>query len=69
MALSPFIAHLPTPNFSPPRKQEMMATLRELLETGELTPMIDQVFPLSEVSRALRRLESGDAIERVVIVP
>lgn len=69
MALSPFISHLPPPNFLPLRKQEAMAVLRELLETGKLTPIIDQVFPLGEVSRALRRLESGDAIGRIVIVP
>lgn len=69
MALSPFIAHLPAPNFAPPRKQQAMRILRELLEEGKLTPVIDRVFPLGEVALALRHLETGDAIGRIVITP
>lgn len=69
MALSPFIAHLPAPNFAPPRKQQAMEILRALLEEEKLTPVIDRSFPLGEASLALRRLESGDAIGRIVITP
>jgi NADPH:quinone reductase-like Zn-dependent oxidoreductase len=67
MALSPFVAHLPAPNLSPPRKQETMAILRELLEAGKLTPVIDRTFALGDAVMALRRLESGDAVGRIAI--
>lgn len=69
MALSPFVAHLPAPSFAPPRKRETMAILRELLEAGKLAPVIDRAFPLRDAAVALRRLESGDAIGRIVITP
>jgi NADPH:quinone reductase-like Zn-dependent oxidoreductase len=69
MALSPFIAHLPTPNFAPPDKQRAMRILGELLEKGKLTPVIDRAFPLGEAALALRHLETGDAIGRIVVSP
>jgi NADPH:quinone reductase-like Zn-dependent oxidoreductase len=69
MALSPFIAHLPTPNLAPPDKQQAMRILGELLETGRLTPVIDRAFPLGEAALALCHLERGHAIGRIVIRP
>jgi len=32
-----------------------METLRELLETGEMTSVIDSVYPLDEIAGALRQ--------------
>ncbi|MGB7116888.1 MAG: zinc-binding dehydrogenase, partial [Anaerolineales bacterium] len=41
--------------------------IKELLECGELTPVIDRCYTLSEVPDALRYLEKGHAREKVVI--
>jgi NADPH:quinone reductase-like Zn-dependent oxidoreductase len=41
--------------------------LKELLETGKVTPVIDRQYPLSEVPEALGYLEEGHAQGKVVI--
>lgn len=69
MALSPFVAHLPAPNFAPPCKPEAMTILRELLEMGKLAPVVGRAFSLREASLALRHLQSGEAVGRIVICP
>ena len=67
MALSPFVGQLPKPRFSMPEKQESMALLKEFLATGKLTPHIDRTYPLSEVPEAIRYLEGGHALGKIVI--
>jgi NADPH:quinone reductase-like Zn-dependent oxidoreductase len=44
-----------------------LATLRELAESGEVTPVIDRTYPLSETAEALRYLEVEHARAKVVI--
>ena len=41
--------------------------LKELIETGKVTPVIDKCYPLSEIAEAIRYLESGHALGKVVI--
>jgi NADPH:quinone reductase-like Zn-dependent oxidoreductase len=41
--------------------------MRNLLEGGEITPIIDRTYPLSEVPEAIRYLEEGHARGKVVI--
>jgi NADPH:quinone reductase-like Zn-dependent oxidoreductase len=41
--------------------------LKELIEAGKVTPVVDRTFPLSEVPQAIRFLESGQALGKVVI--
>ncbi len=41
--------------------------LKELLEAGKVTPVIDRRYPLSEVAEAIRHLEEGHARGKVVI--
>ena len=67
MAMSPFVSQLPDVRFSMPDKKESMAFLRELLETGKLTPHIDKTYQLSEVPDAIRYLEEGHVQGKVVI--
>jgi NADPH:quinone reductase-like Zn-dependent oxidoreductase len=67
MVLSLFVRQLPKPNFSMPSKQEQMAVLRELMEAGKLTPVVDRTYPLEEVPEAMRRLAAGDTRGRIVI--
>jgi NADPH:quinone reductase-like Zn-dependent oxidoreductase len=40
-------------------RQEDLQTLRELIEAGKVTPVIDRAFPLREVPEAFRRLIAG----------
>ncbi len=35
-------------------KSDSMAVLKEFLEAGKITPVIDRTYPLSEVPEALR---------------
>ena len=56
--LRPFLAHL--------NKDDLMV-MRELLEAGKVTPVIDRTYPLSEVPDAIRYLEEGHARGKVVI--
>jgi len=44
-----------------------MQALRELLEAGRVTPVIDRRYPLSEVADAFRYLGEGHARGKVVI--
>jgi NADPH:quinone reductase-like Zn-dependent oxidoreductase len=41
--------------------------LAELFETGSVVPVIDKVFPLSEVTEAIQYLEEGKALGKVVV--
>ena len=46
---------------------EDMLVLKELVESGKVTPVIDRTYPLSEVPEAMRYLEEGHARGKVVI--
>ncbi len=46
---------------------EDLVVLKELIETGKVTPVIDKTYPLSEVPEAMRHLEAGHARGKVVI--
>ena len=40
-------------------RQEDLQRMRELLEAGKLTPVIDRTYPLGEVPQAIRYLVHG----------
>jgi NADPH:quinone reductase-like Zn-dependent oxidoreductase len=44
-----------------------LSALRELIETGKLTPAIDRTYPLAETPAALRHLLDGQARGKLVI--
>jgi NADPH:quinone reductase-like Zn-dependent oxidoreductase len=44
-----------------------LAFVRELLETGKIVPVIDRSYPLNDVAEAIRYLEEGHALGKVVI--
>ena len=46
---------------------EELIVLKELIESGKLTPVIDRTYPLSEAPEAIRYLEEGHARGKVVI--
>jgi NADPH:quinone reductase-like Zn-dependent oxidoreductase len=47
--------------------KEDLVFMKELLEDGEITPVIDRTYPLSEIPEAIRYLEEGHARGKVVI--
>ncbi len=49
-----------------PNKEDLLV-LKELLEAGKVTPVIDRHYKLSEVPEAIRYLEEGHAQGKVVI--
>jgi NADPH:quinone reductase-like Zn-dependent oxidoreductase len=66
LVLSPFVGQkLGTWIATQPK--EDLETLRELLEAGKITPVVDRTFPLSEAPEAIRYLRDGRAHGKVVI--
>ncbi|TNC26917.1 NAD(P)-dependent alcohol dehydrogenase [Amycolatopsis alkalitolerans] len=47
--------------------RENLATLRELVESGKVAPVIDRTYPLSEAPEAIRYLEDEHARAKVVV--
>jgi NADPH:quinone reductase-like Zn-dependent oxidoreductase len=50
-----------------PPSKENLAALRELIEAGKVTPVIDRTYPLREAPEAIRYLEVEHARAKVVI--
>jgi NADPH:quinone reductase-like Zn-dependent oxidoreductase len=46
---------------------EDLLVLKELIESGKVTPVIDRMYPLAEAPEAIRYLEEGHAQGKVVI--
>lgn len=49
------------------RSQDDLLVLKDLIEAGKVTPVIDRHYPLYEVPEAIRYLEAGHAQGKVVI--
>ena len=64
--LSLFVGQKLRPLVSKERKEDL-EFLKELIEVGKVTPVIDRTYPLSEVPEAIRYLEEGHARGKVVI--
>jgi NADPH:quinone reductase-like Zn-dependent oxidoreductase len=56
-------------SFKPPSKSDAMEVFRSLLEAGKLTPVIGRTFGLSDAVEAMRCLQEGSVVGRVVLVP
>lgn len=64
--LSLFVRRQGHPFFSMP-KQEDLVVLKEWIESGKVTPVIDRTYPLCETPEAFRYLDGGHARGKVVI--
>ena len=65
MLMSRFVRSL-RPLASEPNQADLRF-LKELIETGKVTPVIDKTYPLSEVPDAIRYLKAGHARGKIVI--
>ncbi|MGH3071671.1 MAG: NAD(P)-dependent alcohol dehydrogenase [Gaiellaceae bacterium] len=50
------------------RSRDDLLLLKDLIEAGKVTPVIDRSYPLSEVPEAMRYLETGRARGKVVVI-
>jgi NADPH:quinone reductase-like Zn-dependent oxidoreductase len=48
--------------------QDDLITLKELVEAGRVTPVIDRTYPLRETAEAFRYIDQGHARGKVIIV-
>jgi NADPH:quinone reductase-like Zn-dependent oxidoreductase len=69
MVLSRFVKQLRGPGIPMPTKREGMAVLRELLEAGKITPIIDSTYPLGDVREAFRHMMEDETKGKVILTP
>jgi NADPH:quinone reductase-like Zn-dependent oxidoreductase len=66
LVLSPFVRQKLGTWVATVRGEDLEA-LRELIEAGKVTPVVDRTYPLGEVPEAIRYLRAGQARGKVVI--
>jgi NADPH:quinone reductase-like Zn-dependent oxidoreductase len=66
LVLSPFVSQQ-LRFFVSMGSNEDLAVLKELIESGKVTPVIDRTYPLSETPEAIGYVEEGHARGKVVI--
>ena len=66
LILSRFVRHNLRNVISVENKEDLLV-LKELVESGKVTPVIDRTYPLREAPEAIRYLEDGHARGKVVI--
>jgi NADPH:quinone reductase-like Zn-dependent oxidoreductase len=64
--LSPFVGQKLRTYVSSENHEDMIV-LKELIEAGKVTPVIDRTYPLAEVPEAIRYLQEGHAQGKLVI--
>ena len=67
IVISPFVSAL-HPFRGAKDPGDRLVVLKDLIEAGKITPVIDRTFPLSEVPEAIRYLETGKARGKLVII-
>ncbi|HEY7820768.1 MAG TPA: zinc-binding dehydrogenase, partial [Vicinamibacteria bacterium] len=66
LALSLFVSQRMVPFITRPSKTDL-AVIKELLENGTVTPVIDRTYGLTGVPEAFRYLEDGHVRGKLVI--
>ncbi len=66
LVLAPFVSQKMGAFLAKPNREDLQH-LRELIEEGKLTPVIDRTYSLNEVPEAIRYLEEGHARGKVAV--
>ena len=66
LALSPFVGQRLT-ILGPKEHYTVLERLTELIENGQLAPVIEQTYPLNDMPNAMRQLVAGRARGKLVI--
>jgi NADPH:quinone reductase-like Zn-dependent oxidoreductase len=66
LVLSPFVGHSLRMFVAKDNAEDLMV-LKDLIEAGKVTPVIDRTFPLEQTADAIRYLEAGYAQGKAVI--
>ncbi len=67
IARSPFDRRIPSVrSFRDPDK-DPLATVARFIEAGTITPVVDRTYPLGEIREAIHRMESGQALGKIVM--
>jgi NADPH:quinone reductase-like Zn-dependent oxidoreductase len=66
VALSPLIPQR-LAMFVNKESHENLDAVRRLIESGQVTPMVDRTYPLAEVADAIRHLEAGKVRGKIAI--
>jgi NADPH:quinone reductase-like Zn-dependent oxidoreductase len=66
LILSPFTRQRLTTYISKHRQADL-ETLRQLIETGQVTPIIGQTYPLADLPEAVHDLQAGHARGKIAI--
>ncbi len=66
LVLSRFVSQSLEPFILSPNLEDLVA-LKDLIEAGQVTPVIDQAYPLSETARAIDHVAAGHARGKVAI--
>jgi NADPH:quinone reductase-like Zn-dependent oxidoreductase len=64
--LNRFVSHRLRPFVVSPKFEDLLV-LKEMIETGKMTPVIDRTYPLSETSQAIGHVGEGHAQGKVTI--
>ena len=66
LVLSPFVSQKMV-SFTVKPNREDLQLLKQFIEAGTLTPVIDRTYPLAQLPEAIGYLEEGHARGKVVI--
>ena len=66
LSISPFVKHN-LRNFISTTKKEDLLTLQAFAESGDVIPLLDRTFSLSEAPKAIQYLRNGQVVGKIVI--
>jgi hypothetical protein len=66
MMLSPFVGQTLVPLASS-ENAAVLKVLTELIESGEVTPVVDRIYPLEKAAAAIRHMLDGKARGKLVV--
>ncbi|GAB2745713.1 NAD(P)-dependent alcohol dehydrogenase [Streptomyces bullii] len=67
LALSPFVGQNLRAPFVKEPQADILQSLAEFIEAGQITPVVDRTYPLSEAPDAIRHWETGHTRGKLVV--